>query len=394
MSFFDETRTYLIIFIMFGLWSYWPNNKYKFLIKAYAFASIVIVFFTLFSVIYFNQFYPFTTLSNIVANFLYMLGLLTELVIAFESVYKRELQEQLFRKFSIVDRLFETKLRIRFPYTVERCELFIRNFILVSIVIVGKTSIACYLYYRSEWFNFLYPSMYLCWIIQARSIQMIFFVYLLRTRLHLIGVELEKMEQIIRLELNENQITLKRRKTNPLNVLSTKVLFNDRILNLKIVYGKLFGICESINMSFGWSLLAILIQSFSDFTSDCYWGHVSLNDTGQILVNLCLLTPHVVVLGTLAFYCSSCSHHVSQNNNSNHQSIKKKYFVESLSRKESSSDSHRQRESIIIRSNSRVFATSTTSNILHFSKWIHQYKFRFIGIGKLLLKFQSNSQSY
>lgn len=65
----------------------------------------------------------------------------------------------------------------------------------------------------------------------------------------------------------------------------------------------------NIHDIFGWSLLAILIQTFIDFTCNWYWVYMPYG-IGIAVIYINYMIPHVAMLFALVFYCSSCFHYV------------------------------------------------------------------------------------
>lgn len=304
MIFFKEMRSFFIIFIVFGLWSTWENYKYKSQINFHSICSVAIVFFCFFSAYFMNKFYIFNSLSNTVANVLYVLIIFTQLIIIAESILQKEAQMKLIQKLTIVDQMFNTKLNKMISYQDEKCEIFIRNSILVLIILFIKFFLSLFTYLTNREFNFMYPSMYPSTVMCFRLIQILYFVCLLRTRLHSLNDELQDIQQTLNMQTDQ-----KRSKH------STKISLN-RLMILKEIYGKLYDICDLINEAFGWSLLVFSTQHFIDFTCNCYWCYFSLFEFRQIIVSISLLIPIVTLFGTLSFYCSSCLQSVSRKKSS------------------------------------------------------------------------------
>lgn len=142
--------------------------------------------------------------------------------------------------------------------------------------------------------------MYSYLVICLRSIQVIFFVCLLRSRLILIIQELKDI-----------QCALNSMQSNELNLSYPLRRFSiiDRLLNMKRIYGELYESCEQISEAFGLSLLIISTQAFFEFTLNFYWGYMCLLDIGDLITYL--LEPEAILVGILAFYCSSCVQYVS-----------------------------------------------------------------------------------
>lgn len=102
----------------------------------------------------------------------------------------------------------------------------------------------------------------------SAPIQLTFFVYLIRNRLILITEELNDIQNIF-LNVPNEPIFVNSSGNTP--------SINNRLLNLKQIYGKLHDSCELWSNAFGISILANTIETFIDFTAHAYWGvHVSI----------------------------------------------------------------------------------------------------------------------
>lgn len=309
--FFTGMRKYFVCFVIFGLWTVWNNQKYKCILQLY---SAILMTLTIFSFICvkhssdFNELFENVTLSTTVATLLYFVLLLAHLVIAFESMYKSKAQEKLIQTFSIVDQMFSVKMStFNILCNVSKRKLFICNIFIISVILCLKIPIIIYSHCSSNSLRFVYPSMYSSWIVRLRSVQVLFFVILIRNRLILMNKELINIQN----EINKNHshrsvrdaVTDSRRKLE-------KYIVQQKIMCLKEIYGILHDACELINDTFGWSLLAIFMQSFISFTSNCYWifffyGEKESN-IGLIAIGITFLIQNIFSLSILAFYCSSC----------------------------------------------------------------------------------------
>lgn len=300
MVFFNQVRKNILLFTTFGLWSSWPTKRciLIFLLRAnsaYAVLSELSIFF--YVLVSYNIFDK--SFSDLVASWLYLIITMTHLVIVIESFLKVPLESQIIQKFTSVHNLFNTKLRVMIPHVKENREIFIRNFIVISIFILVKGGMSAFLHHHNQLIISWYPALYSIWIMSLRSIQVVFFVHLLRGRLELVYHELNLIRNVRHASTNVDHYT-------------TQIIYT-RIKILKKIYGELFEICELINKTFGWSLLVILTQCFVDFTFNCYWLFLCLdlyeddfgNSTSLICVSL--LLPIVLLSSILTFYCSSCS---------------------------------------------------------------------------------------
>lgn len=305
--FFAQMRNYIVYFLVFGLWSSWKDSKYKLLLKAHSVFSITIVFFTYLSAYVFNQFSEAATLSATVSTTLFITILVAHLIITVETFHRCCSQLALVQNLSTVDSMFNTKLLICIPYHREKSEFFVRNISIVFVVIAIKLFVVVFTLYQNRTMNFFYCIMYSNWIMHLRSIQVLFFVYLVRDRLILINKEITDVRRTLIMQTNP--------KHDRQALSLVRQLTFTRILHLKQIYGELYESCELINKTFGWSLLAIMTQSFVDFISNCYSMFTVLEansiDYGTLAISVALLVPNIVTISTMAFYCSSCFQTVS-----------------------------------------------------------------------------------
>lgn len=303
MVFFKQIRQLIILFIFFGLWSsWWPGSKYKWILRIFSIYSVHQELMIVTSVIYSYDLFKNHTLSAKVENCMYMIISLTHLVIVIESLVKRDAQVKLIQKFTLVDHLFSTRLKIRIPYKKEKCQTFVRNFTLLSIIILLKSVVSGYLHYHSKILISWYPALFSIWIMCLRTIQVILFVFVMRCRLMLINNELKCIHSAFDMEAKYEDSRQR--------VFFSKYTAYNRIKILKKIYGELYEVYELVNEIFGWSILAITTQCFVDFTFNCYWAFLYLQesnpDTLSLLICISLLLPIAMLSSVLTFYCSSC----------------------------------------------------------------------------------------
>lgn len=301
MVFFKQVRNLTILFIVFGLWSTWKTKKSKW-IRAYSICSVYQELVIVSAVIYSYDIFNNDTLSATVENWMYLVISLTHLVVLIESLVTHDSQVKLIKKFSIVDHLISTKLKVKIPYRREKCETFARNFIFIWIIISLKGTISGYLHYLNKIFVAWYPALFSIWIMCLRTIQVTLYVYLLRCRLKLINNELKCIQSEFGEETSNDG--------NTRRVTFTRYSVYNRIKTLKNIYSQLFDCCELVNETFGWSLLAIITQCFVDFTFNCYCSFLYLEkaevDVSNLLICISLLLPVALLSSGLTFFCSTC----------------------------------------------------------------------------------------
>lgn len=313
-------RVFIVFFSIFGLWPAWKDNKYKWLLIIYSCFSILLVFIIVVSAVFFQKVLEHNPLSSAISYSLFFSILATHLIIVVQSLVQRKFQMRLMQKFTHVDRLFHTKLQVPVSYREERRILFLRFVMMLSTFVVIKVALMIHLYSASALDSFWYHCLYSVWVARLRSVQVLCFVHLLRERLILVNHKIKEILTARNLYAgfsNDWHTTYNRR--NSVFILDKsmpRISIYDRLLSLKQIYGELYEICELINITYGWSLLAIIAQCFIDFTSNSYWTFLALEeasaDISTAIDCISLLIPVVIVLSLFAYYCSSCSRYVSK----------------------------------------------------------------------------------
>lgn len=272
--FFEETRNFVVFSLIFGLWPSWKGSKFEYLLAIYSIFSISLVFYIFVSAIFINQILDDNTLSIAVDFSLVMSILATHLVIVSQAFSHRKQLLELTDKFSYVDRLFDKKLFTYIPYQKEKRSLWTRIAILLGVLVTTKIVLILRLHYRNEFGSFWFHCLYSILIMRLRCCQLLFLVFSLQTRLNLLNDKLKEI-LVARSSLRTENINIGwhlvfniTTVVSILDVSPTKHAVHDRLLNMKRIYGELHEICEVINDTFGWSLLAIITQCFIDFTSN------------------------------------------------------------------------------------------------------------------------------
>lgn len=307
--FFKLFRNYIVFFIIFGLWSTWENSRYKWQLRVYSNLLIVTVLFAYLSAVFMNQFFESFSLATSIATTVFYTLLFAHLVIAIETSLKTKIQIILLKKLSLIDQLFKRNLNIYMQYPKQKQSLFLMNLLMVSIILSAKGGIFIYVYCQQETYNFFFSSMYSDWMMRLRSIQLIFFAYILQTRLSLINNELVNLKnECNSFSPGSSFVAIE----NP----NIKRRIFCRIIALKQCYGELYGVCTLINTLFGYSLLAIITQHWIDFTANCYWlfqVYSFSNGTFEnetLVISFFYVSPNIMILYALIYFCSSCSKQV------------------------------------------------------------------------------------
>lgn len=302
---FDEIRNFLMLFWAFGLWPTWPNSKFKAFFIINSILYIVYIFSMFWSIFYFNAEFSHRILSAIV-QFLFLGAILTvHFTVIVEAFINRNAQMRLIEKFSYADRLLRSKLQLNISYNTDKSIIFIRFASVMFILVIIRIIFTFGLYFKYNIDIFPFRVCFSASISRVRFIQVLFFIYLLRTRLQLVSDQLNDM--LVPYNFHDTD------KIFVLDVLLAKRSLYDRLVNLKQVYGELYEICELINVTFGWSLLTIIVQSLIDFTSNCYWFYLALKESMLFFAIVCIivLLPTMLLVVSMAYISSSCSYCVS-----------------------------------------------------------------------------------
>lgn len=308
MAFFQQMRPYFILFVLLGLWTCWPNSKYKRLLRLYSVFPVALIFLNFISTLIFKRFYSFLTLSDLIANFLFISAVLTHLIIILESIHQKRTQMELLKKFSIVNYLFLKKMRIKLFKHSEKRMICMRLLLMLIVQFVFRTFITV-LGTNWRWeFDFLYVALFPEMIVGFKLIQILLFVFTMNIHLSVISKQLNRIEI----------------STDPFRDGNVKLPVFKRILALKKIYGELHDICDRIGITFAWSLLTIILYIFINLTFNSYWVLINLTQIKNLVLNVILMAPNFIVLSAVAMYCSSSAQQVCQC-----QSIEKCEFTQS-----------------------------------------------------------------
>lgn len=296
---------YFMIFILFGFWNSWPNFRHEAIFRLNSILSIALIVLNFTSAIIFGAFYKLCSLSEMIANFLFILEVLTHSVIILESIFKSGSQMALLKKFSFVNYLCSKKLRVKIFKRRERRQIFVRFLLMVLVQVISRIIIiVCGTYWKCT-FNFLYVSLFPELVIGFKLIQIWFFVYIMHIRLFLVNKQLN--------DLIRHTRSASRNKITDFKSVHIRLLLFKKVFALKRIYGELHDICDRIGATFSWSLLAIVLCIFTNLTFNAYWIFVNLTKIKNLVLNVILMTPNLIVLSILAMYCSSSAGQVSQN---------------------------------------------------------------------------------
>lgn len=307
-EFFKQMHNYFLYFNLFGMWSVWENSKHKFLFQSHLLSISIVVLLTFIYAIFLNRFFERNSLLGNLNNFLFIFIFGSHLTILFETFFSTKNQMEIIEKLSFFDRYFGMKFDIQIQYQLQKQKLFALNIMLMFPVILTNIMIVSYIYFWKAVFLNGLLSMYSTWITRSRFLQVIFFVYLLRERLKIINNELNRLRKLTHWPSADREIA-------SLEIALSKQFIFGQLIDLKQAYKQLYDTCELINNTFGWSLLAVVVQCFVDITINCYatflfFEQASYEDSIGLIILFGMAGAYLAILATLAFYSSSCSEYV------------------------------------------------------------------------------------
>lgn len=134
-----------------------------------------------------------------------------------------------------------------------------------------------------------------------------------KVRMIQVIIDLSKVR--IRMKFFHEAILNLNKIRRPLSIFKKRLFFLDlkmeKILALKIIYDKIFGVCEDINNCYGSSLLVIIAAVFVDITSNCYQIFLIV-EIGQIhlvgiVYSFSIILQMVVIVWILCWNSQQCS---------------------------------------------------------------------------------------
>lgn len=318
---FDDSRSFVIFFFIFGLAPIWKNRRWNFMVISYSLLSMALVCFVLYLAIFLNNVIENSALLYAVAYSFLLSISVTHFILLLQAFCNRNSHLEIFNHFDTVDHIFQKKLRCHVTHGRENRSIWIQFIGLICIFVVIKAFLIVHLHLQNLLTNFWLHCFFSIFMLRLASLQILLYVRLLRNRLQtlnevLVEIVIENSAQS-RIEIqtpipeydNENHAVFLIR-----NLRNNNVTF-DRILHLKKVYGRLYEISIQINKVFGWSLLFLSTQCFIDFTSSIYWTFLALDqsvpDISSAIDKICFLVPIVIIMSLMANDCSSCAKSVS-----------------------------------------------------------------------------------
>lgn len=251
--FTEEMNFFIKLFQVFGLF---PSNL---LLKLYSIVTIVITIgifvsaFFIFPVLEDNN-----SLSLLVGGLVFVGILLTHLMNTLQAFTSRIEQSEIYQKLDEIDLLLANKLLIKVDYESLKRRLFYKySLIWCTLLLIHITSIVS-VSINQLFFKYYVHLILPVVVIRFRCIQNMFYVDLIKEKLHLMN---EKLNDIINRKPDKMAFVL---FADKLQIFDKKgsvreyTSLYEQIMTLKQIYGKIFDVCNLINDVFGWSLLFIV----------------------------------------------------------------------------------------------------------------------------------------
>lgn len=253
------------------------------------------------------------SLSSIVASLVLATVIVTQTLNILQAFLNRQEQLEMVSLFTSIDVLLERQLLTRIDYKKIKNKFYVKfGVALMILLFVQIIFIVLVVNSRGNyfWLYHAFPALSL----RIRCFQNMFYVDMVTEMLRILNARLENL--IDNRESKLNLILFVDRLRERKNLNEENPLYEE-ILLLKQIYGKVWDICNLINDSFGWSLLAITTQYFIEFTSSGYYLFLALENFLPRIVAYeccCALVPLVIVLSLLAYSCFCCTQNVSCHN--------------------------------------------------------------------------------
>lgn len=277
-AFKDEVRVFRVFLMLFGLLPIWSKTKWKFVSLMYTLCILTSLIMISVSAFWINNMIdPKLSSLSVIVSVLLFCGVVLANFITFIQVYSmRSYQEEMYEKFDQIASLFQNRLSTQIDYDHLRWK-FYKKFLYLLLALIGTnlTQFIVILIF-DKYFLYVLHMLIPIILLRLRCLQNVFYVDLIN---YFLCTIIDNLKFI--LNHNEGDGTLKFQyllvdyKYAWRNIERSRY---EQICILKEIYGKLWDISNLINDSFGWSLLAIITQSFIEFTTYGYWMFLSLEN--------------------------------------------------------------------------------------------------------------------
>lgn len=312
MDFRKEISNFLFIFNILSFGPVSSNITHDFFLQLHSFISIAVVCVSFFI----SPTYQYDTnaFHNAFNEIHYGTLLCCHLIIVVHAFSRRKSQLRILNRCSHIDDRLRSEFGVDTNYSGWRKRMWRFWMCFWTMELLIHLS---YIYYRDREVGHL-RSMFLryyfsIFMIRLRGNQIQFYVQLLRTRLTWVK---DCMQGIIEADADNPEVGS---------------VFND-LLSLKEIYGKIYKTSIIFNDTFGWSILAVCIQNFVEFTREMF--HLSrqlMVGAGAVDCFSVWFIVQIIELGLihihLAYGCYSCSLIVSQQHQRNRKNASWIWFL-------------------------------------------------------------------
>lgn len=254
--FSDEMSSFVTIFQLFSLFPFSINAMTNLLLKFYSlFNLVVIVGIGCSAFIFYPVLEDSESLSLLVGGLVFIGLLVTHFINILQAFASRHEQMMIYQKFDEIDFLLQNQLLVNINYGRLRKRLYIKYFIIMSIVIAIHTTSIVSVSINGLSFRYYVHLILPVFIVRIRCIQNMFYVDLIKEKLDLMN---QKLEDIVKKNRDKMAFIMFADKLQKFEKKDTKTTLYEQLMTLKQIYGKIWDVSNLINDCFGWSLLAIV----------------------------------------------------------------------------------------------------------------------------------------
>lgn len=254
--FSDEMSSFVTVFQLFSLFPYSYNVMLNLLLKFYSLFNLaVIVGIGSSAFIFFPVLEDSESLSLLVGGLVFIGLLITHFINILQAFASRHEQTMIYQKFDEIDFLLQNQLLVNINYSSLRKRLYIKYFIIMTIVIAIHTTSIVSVSISGLSFRYYVHLILPVFIVRVRCIQNMFYVDLIKEKLDLVN---QKLEDIVKKNRDKMAFILFADKIQKFEKKDARTTLYDQLMTLKQIYGKIWDVSNLINDCFGWSLLAIV----------------------------------------------------------------------------------------------------------------------------------------
>lgn len=199
------------------------------------------------------------SLSLLVGGLVFIGLIITHFLNILQAFASRNDQMMIYQKFDEIDYLLQNQLLVNINYARLRKRLFIKYFIIMTIVLAIQATSIISVTINGLFFRYYLHLILPILIIRIRCIQNMFYVDLIKDKLNLMN---QKLDDIVKKNRDKMAFILFADNLQKFGKREMKTSLYDQLMTLKQIYGKVWDVSNLINDCFGWSLLAIVELTF------------------------------------------------------------------------------------------------------------------------------------